>query len=269
MKTIKMIVVFVLCTITFKQLSAQQNTQWNGKQCSVVLTYDDALNVHLDNVVPALDSAGLKGTFYLIGESPAVKNRIPEWRAVAKHGHELGNHSLRHPCDGSVSGRSWITKENDLSKYTPDRAVNEILIANTLLQAIDGTTERTFAFPCGDTKIDTVSFYNKLEKDFVAARGVKEGMQPLESIDLKNVYCYFINGHSGNYMIDLVKKAIETKTLLVFLFHGVGGEHNLNVSLEAHRQLVQYLKQNENKIWIAPMVEVAKFIKTKQIISKK
>ena len=269
MKASKMIAVFAICTMIFKQSNAQQNTQWNGKQCAVVLTYDDALNVHLDNVIPALDSAGLKGTFYLIGESPAIKNRIPEWRAVAKNGHELGNHSLRHPCDGSVAGRSWITKENDLSKYTPDRAVNEILIANTLLQAIDGTTERTFAFPCGDTKIDTVSFYNKLEKDFVAARGVKEGMQQLESVDLKNVYCYFINGHSGNYMIDLVKKAMETHTLLVFLFHGVGGEHNLNVSLEAHSQLIQYLKQNENKIWIAPMVDVAKYIKTKQITPKK
>ena len=269
MKAIKVIILFVICTITVKRLHAQQNAQWNGKQCAVVLTYDDALNVHLDNVIPALDSAGLKGTFYLIGESPAIKNRIQEWRMVAKNGHELGNHSLRHPCDGSIAGRSWITKENDLSKYTPDRAVNEIVIANTLLKAIDSKTERTFAFPCGDTKIDTVSFYNKLEQEFVAARGVKEGMQPLESIDLKNVYCYFINGHSGNYMVDLVKKAMETHTLLVFLFHGVGGEHNLNVSLEAHRQLIQYLKQNENKIWIAPMVEVAKYVKTKQIISRK
>jgi hypothetical protein len=35
---------------------------WNHKQCAVVLTYDDAIDQDLDNVVPALDSLGLKGT---------------------------------------------------------------------------------------------------------------------------------------------------------------------------------------------------------------
>ena len=62
-------------------------------------------------------------------------------------------------------------------------------------------------------------------------------------------------------MINLVKKAIETHTLLVFLFHGVGGEHDFNVSLEAHSQLINFLKLQENDIWNATMVDVAKFIK--------
>jgi peptidoglycan-N-acetylglucosamine deacetylase len=65
-------------------------------------------------------------------------------------------------------------------------------------------------------------------------------------------------------MIALVKKAMQTHTLLVFLFHGVGGEHNLNVSLDAHSNLLHFLKQNEKNIWIAPMIEVAKFIKNKR-----
>jgi len=54
--------------------------------------------------------------------------------------------------------------------------------------------------------------------------------------------------------------------LLVFLFHGVGGEHSLNVSLEAHRQLILFLSQHRNEIWIAPMIDVAEYIiKQKQI----
>jgi hypothetical protein len=40
----------------------------------------------------------------------------------------------------------------------------------------------------------------------------------------------------------------------------VGGEHNINVSLEAHNQLVNFLKQNEKDIWIAPLAEIAKYI---------
>src|SRR5205807_2373822 len=83
---------------------AQDANMWNHKQCAVVLTYDDAINADLDNVLPALDSLGLKGTFYLIGSSPVVAARMQEWRQAALHGHELGNHSLFHPCDGSLAG---------------------------------------------------------------------------------------------------------------------------------------------------------------------
>jgi predicted esterase len=69
-----------------------------------------------------------------------------------------------------------------------------------------------------------------------------------------------INGQTGQQMIDLVKKATNEGALLVFLFHGVGGEHLLDVSLEAHRELLRYLKQNQNDLWTAPMIDVANYI---------
>jgi peptidoglycan/xylan/chitin deacetylase (PgdA/CDA1 family) len=243
-----------------------QNAQvWNNKQCAVVLTYDDAIDVDLDNVVPALDSLKLKGTFYLIGSSPVVNKRMNEWRLVAKHGHELGNHSIFHPCDGSLPGRSFIGPDNDLSRYTVSRAVSEIRVNNTLLKAIDGKDMRTFAFPCGDRKIGDVFFYDQLKKDFAGARGVSPGLQTIDKVDLDNIDCYAINGQSADYMIDLVKKAMQTHTLLVFLFHGVGGGHNLNVGLKEHSQLLHFIKQNEKNIWVAPMVDVAERIKEYQV----
>ena len=263
------VMLLLLASLIYQQSEAKNIDQWNGKQCAVVLTYDDALNVDLDNVIPCLDSAGIKGTFYLIGESQVISNRMSEWRLAAKHGHELGNHSLTHPCDGRLEGRSWVNPENDLSKYSVDRVIKEIRVTNTLLQAIDGKTERTFAFPCGDFKVDTVNYYRSLEHEFAGARGVQSGLQSLKTIDLNNINCFAINGQSGAYMIDLVKKAMDSHTLLVFLFHGVGGEHNINVSLEAHSQLIHYLKQHKNEIWIAPMVDVAKYVKEKQSPDKK
>lgn len=243
---------------------AQAPTTWNNKQCAVVLTYDDAINVDLDNVVPALDSAGLRGTFYLIGSSAVVARRLPEWRRAAARGHELGNHSLMHPCDGSRPGRGFVGPESDLSKYTVTRAVNEIRANNTLLAAIDGKSKRTFAYPCGDRQIGGVDFYEQLKPDFVAARGVMPGLQTAAQVDLTNVQCYSINGQDGNYLVDLVKQAQQAHTLLVFLFHGVGGGHGINVSLAAHRQLVRYLRAHQQDIWVAPMVEVAEKIKVSQ-----
>lgn len=260
----KSILLIILTFIIFKNTLAQQTKTWNNKECAVILTYDDALNVHLDNVIPTLDALSLKGTFYLIGGAAVVSNRIPEWRLAALHGHELGNHSLLHPCDGSLPGRSWVTSETDLNNYTLQRAVNEIRITNTLLKAIDGKTERTFAFPCGDILVENVSFYDDLKIDFVGARGTEPVLQGVDEINLDSINAFVIDGHTGDYMIDLVKKAIESNTLLVFLFHGVGGEHPINVSLEAHNELLQFLKQQEQYIWNAPLVDVANYVKENQ-----
>jgi sialate O-acetylesterase len=241
---------------------------WSGKQCAVVLTYDDAIDVDLDNALPALDSLKLRGTFYLIGSSPVLAKRMPEWRRAAQHGHELGNHALMHPCDGTLPGRGFVTPDNDLSKYTVRRAVTEIRATNTLLNAIDGKTARTFAYPCGDRQIGGVNFYDQLKTDFVAARGVTGSLPTAAQVQLDNVSCYSINGQSAAYMLDLVKKAQQTHTLLVFLFHGVGGGHLLNVDLAAHRQLLRYLKAHEKEIWVAPMVEVAERVRAVQASGK-
>jgi peptidoglycan/xylan/chitin deacetylase (PgdA/CDA1 family) len=243
---------------------AQTANTWNNKQCAVVLTYDDAIDVDLDNAIPALDSLKLRGTFYLIGSAPAVNKRLPEWRKAAQRGHELGNHALFHPCDGTLPGRGFVTPDNDLSKYTVSRAVGEIRANNTLLNAIDGKKVRTFAYPCGDRQIGGVNFYDQLKNDFVAARGVTGGLQTAAEVKLDNVDSYMINGQDAKYMIDLVKQAQQSHTLLVFLFHGVGGGHSLNVDLAAHRQLLRYLKAHEKDIYIAPMVEVAEKIKVAQ-----
>lgn len=261
---LKKVILPTLLLVSGLAAKAQNTPIWNNKQCAVVLTYDDAIDVDLDNVVPVLDSLKLKGTFYLIGSSPVISKRINEWRKAAKEGHELGNHALFHPCDGSLPGRSFVSPEHDLSKYSVARAVEEIRINNTLLKAIDGKDKRTFAYPCGDRQIGNVFFYEQLKNDFAGARGVSSGLQTAQHVALDNIDCYAINGQSADYMIDLVKKAQQSHTLLVFLFHGVGGGHNINVSLDAHSKLIHYLKANEKNIWIAPMVDVAEKIKAVQ-----
>lgn len=258
MKKTGLISLFVLFhALTF----AQNSTVWNGKTCAVALTYDDALQVHLDNVVPVLDSADLKATFYLSGYFPGFVNNIPRWKSVAANGHELANHTLFHPCAGDQPGREWVNPTYDLSKYTVQRMTDEIRMTNTLLNTLDGKTARTFAFPCGDTKIGEVDYYKSVADNFVAARGVRSGMKKINDINFADVGSYAINGQSGEQLIELVKQAQATNSVLVFLFHGVGGGHSLNVALAEHNKLVRYLKQNAADIWVAPFIEIAQYAK--------
>jgi sialate O-acetylesterase len=228
-----------------------------------LLTYDDAINEHLDNAVPVLDSLGLKATFYITAFSTSLQTRLNEWKNLAVKGYELGNHSLFHPCNGGA-GREWVSKQNDLRNFSVKRMENELRMTNLFLQALDGKTKRTFAYTCGDMKIDDSLFINGMKNDFVAARAVRNEMHKINEIDLYNVDCYLVNGETAAQMIEWVKKAVTTNSLLVILFHGVGGGNGLNVSIPAHREFLNYLKQNEKDIWITPMIDAAEYIKKYQ-----
>lgn len=261
--------VFVFCAAIFFGMTvlAQNNTPWRGKKAAVVITYDDGYNQQLDNAVPLLDSLGLKATFYISAYFPAVKDRTNDWKKVSANGHELGNHTLYHPCVGG-KGREWVSKDYDMNTYTVRRMTDEIRMANAFLETLDGKKKRTFAFTCGDMKVQDSFFINGMKNDFVAARAVRGEMHRINEIDLYNVDCYMVNNHTAEQMIDWVKKAVETNSLLVILFHGVGGGNSLDVSLPAHREFLQYLKQNEKDLWVTPMVEAAEYIKDWQARDK-
>jgi sialate O-acetylesterase len=101
-------------------------------------------------------------------------------------------------------------------------------------------------------------------REFVAARAVRAEMPTIDRVELFNLPSYAINGETGDKLIALVQQAIAKKAMLIFLFHGVGGEHSLNVSLEAHNKLLQFLKQHEKEIWVAPMIDVAEYVSSQQ-----
>lgn len=260
----RFITVILFSSLCLSGLRAQSVSGWQGRKCAVVLTYDDGLNIDLSNVVPVLDSMHFRGTFYISDHANKLPGQIDGWRKAAAEGHELANHTVYHPCLADIPGRSWVQPDRDMSRYTVKRINEEMRTMNTMLQAIDGRRERTFAYPCGDTKIHDTSYIDPMRKEFIAARGTKAEMLPVEKIDLYNIGCYGMNGQSGADMIALVKKAMASGTLLVFLFHGVGGEHDLNVSLQAHSELLHFLKENQKDIWIAPLLDVAKWIRSRQ-----
>src|SRR4051812_46956355 len=94
MKYLKILIV-LLAASSFTR--AQNVIKWpGGKKAAIALTYDDALASQLDIAIPQLNSAGLKGTFFLTGN--LGQSAIPRWQQASKTGHELGNHTVYHPC---------------------------------------------------------------------------------------------------------------------------------------------------------------------------
>lgn len=229
-------------------------TDWpNGAKAAVVLTYDDSLVSQLDHAVPALEAAGFRGTFFLSSVRPVD---VPRWRAVAATGHELGNHTIFHACAAS----SYPTDPRYTSEaYTAAGLLKEIEQQNALLTALDGRDRHGFATPCGQSLAGGVDYLEALRAaDLVTyVRGVFVTEQDLRAdvgaMDPMHVPARgFPEGVTGPELIEFARQAAAGGGMAVYLFHGVGGDH-LQVSIEAHRELLAWLAAHPGEVWVTTL----------------
>lgn len=236
----------------------------NGQKAAVSLSYDDALNSQLDYAIPTLNKYGLKGTFYLSLASDTIVKRLPEWRAAAKRGHELGNHTLFHQCSKSKPGRDWVSVHRDLDGLSVAQMKDQVVMANAMLYAIDGKRERTFTAPCIDKEAGGQNYIDAIKSEFVAIKLEGGGVTAdMNSLDPYGVGVDFPADVTGQHLIDIVKQAAAKGTMANFTFHGVGGDQ-LTTSAEAHAELVKYLADNKDIYWVDTFVNEMKYVKANQ-----
>jgi len=237
----------------------------NGARAAVSLAYDDALDSQLDHALPALDRHGLKGSFYLQLSNPSVARRMGEWRAAAQRGHELGNHSLFHQCSGSGADRAWVEAHRDLDTTTPEQMRDQVLLGNTMLEAIDGRRERTYTAPCGDMAAAKRPYLPALRTAFVAikAGGGDAVAASMSAVDPYAVAVAAPVNASGKELIELVKQAGARGTMVAFTFHGIGGDY-LGVSSQAHEELLRFLAQHRREYWTDTFLDIMKHVRQEQ-----
>ena len=236
----------------------------HGARAAVSLAYDDAVDSQLDNAIPALDRAGLKGSFYLTLANPSLMKRLDEWRAAAAHGHELGNHTVFHACSASAPGHEWVTPDLDLDTLSAARMVAQVRLANTMLHAIDGRTERTFTVPCGDVKAQGVDYVALVKPEFVAIKlGGGGVIADMDKLDPSAVPVTAPEGLTGEQLIAFVKQAAAKGTMMNFTFHGVGGDY-ITTSKQAHDELLAYLAAHRNLYWTDTFMNLMKYVKAQQ-----
>jgi peptidoglycan/xylan/chitin deacetylase (PgdA/CDA1 family) len=223
--------ILTLCLLITPQASvASDEFLWpQGAKGAVCLTYDDALDSHLDSAVPDLEAASLSGTFYVTGNSDSVRRRLDEWRDLARRGHELGNHSLFHPCVGGSSEqrREWVRPE---SPYVA-------ALGPLLSYARSGRDPFFTPEPDGRDEIVT----------------------DLRSLDLYRVPSRMVVDRSAEEMIAFVEQAVESGGLAVLMFHGIGGDY-LTVSRREHQRLLEFLDENRHRLWTNTFSNVLKHV---------
>lgn len=253
------------CAMPGALLAQPAHFTWpDGARAAVSLAYDDALDSHLDHAIPALDRHGFKGSFYLTLSAPPVQQRMEDWRAAARNGHELGNHSLFHQCAALLPGREWVAPGQALEATTAAQMQAQVRLANTMLQAIDGAHMRTFTVPCGDVMARDGDYVEALTGAFVAIKRSGEAVVPdMHALDPRAVPAWSPDGVSGAALIALVEEAGRRGTMLNLTFHGVGGDH-LAVSAEAHEQLLAHLAAHRDRYWTGTFLTLMQWVHAQQ-----
>lgn len=241
---------------------ALAQSQWpEGKRAAVVLTYDDSLDSQLDYAVPALAAARIKGTFFLSNVRAA---QVARWRRVATSGHELGNHSLFHPCRAAAyPSDPRYTAE----AYTPATMVREIVQQEALLTAIDGRTGHGYASPCGEEAAGGRPYLPALRASgavgYVRVTDESDAdlRRPPAEIDPWRIPAMsFPETATGADLIAAARKAEAGGGLLVIVFHGVGGDY-LQTSDAAHRALLGWLAAHRRTVWTPTLGEAVAWVR--------
>lgn len=232
----------------------------NGKRAAVSLSFDDGRSSQMDAGMPVLSALGLKVTFYVV--PGAIEKRQTAWRAAAQAGHEIGNHSLVHPCTGNFA---WSRKKA-LEDYTLARMDTELEQAGIDIKRITGVLPTTFAYPCGQTFVGrgatTTSYVPLIGKRFLVGRlWLGELANDPSFVDLSQVHGVSMDDKDLPALQPMLDGAVEQGRWLVLAGHDIGGlpgPYTTRVAfLEA---LAKYLDAPERGIWVAPVGTVAEWV---------
>ena len=256
-----LIILFILfpCKILLAQQGESTFAWPAGKQIAISLSFDDARASQVDVGTALLDQYGVKGTFYVVPNS--VKQRLGGWKKAVASGHEIGNHSLNHPCTGNFP---W-SRQKALEDYTIDEMRKELISANKGIKELLGVEAKVFAYPCGQTFIgraqSTKSYIPVVSELFLTGRGwLDEGPNDPRFCDFAQLTGMEMDGKDFDQILVLINNAKKTGAWLVLAGHEMGETGGQTTRLSMLKKLIEYAQNPANGIWIAPVGTVAKYI---------
>ncbi len=235
--------------------------RWPGEaRAAVSLTFDDARPSQVDAGTALFDRFDAKATFYVV--PAAVEQRTDGWRTLAAAGHEIGNHTLNHPCTGNFV---WA-RAKALEEYTLEKMRNEMVEANRRIEELLGVRPESFAYPCGQTfvgrGVDTRSYVPVVAQLFASGRGwLDEGPNDPVFADPAQITGMEMDGKDFEAVRALIERAKESGSWLVLAGHEIGERGQQTTRVDMLEKLLTFASDPSNEIWMAPVGTVTRYIK--------
>jgi len=255
--------VLLLSFIAFAQQPSTMFTWPDGKRAALSLSFDDARQSQVDVGVALLDKHKVKATFYVVPS--AVERRLEGWKKVVANGHEIGNHSLNHPCTGNFE---W-SRQKALEDYTIEKMRDELQQANRRIRELLGVTAESFAYPCGQTfvgrGVDTKSYVPLVATLFASGRTWQdETPNDPGFCDLAQATGVEMDGRDFEQILPILEKARETGQWVVLAGHEIGQGGQQTTRGAMLEKLMSYANDPANKFWISPVGTIAKYIRERR-----
>lgn len=240
---------------------AQHAFHWpRGYRAAVSLSFDDARTSQIDTGLPLFQRLGLKVTFFV--QPGGVEQRLAGWKRAVAEGHEIGNHTISHPCTGNYD----FSRENALENYDMRRIVGEIDGANAQIEKLLGVKPRVFAYPCGQkfvgAGIDVQSYVPLVAERFIVGRSyLSESPNDPTIVDLAQAMGTSFDDTDFAQMKTMVDEAARQGRWVIFVGHEIGQRGYQSTDTTALESLARYLKDPKNGIWVGTVGEIGSYIR--------
>jgi len=240
----------------------ERSFHWpENRRAAISLTFDDARQSQLDRGIPILDRYGVRATFYVSFKN--LDARLEDWQSVAENGHEIGNHSVSHPCSGNFT----FARGDPLEDYDLERMERDILQANDEIERRLGVRPRTFAYPCGQKFVGrgegVRSYVPVVAKHFLAGRGFCDETHnnpvvgdPAQAMGVDFDRATFERVQSQ------IAGTVRDGGWLVLAGHDVGDGGGQTVQADTLDALCRHAIDPANGLWIDTVAAVAGYIQS-------
>ncbi len=205
----------------------------------------------------------MKATFYIV--PPRAAKQLDGWKKTVASGHEIGNHSVKHPCSGNFA---W-SRPTALEDYTLEQMRTELLEANKQIEEMLGVKAEVFAYPCGGTfvgrGVDTKSYVPVVADLFLSGRlWLSEGPNSPDYCDFAQLTGVESDGKDFEQLLPMIEAARKSGQWLVLAGHDIGEGGRQTTRVAMLRQLMEYAQDPANGVWIAPVGTVGKYVQQKR-----
>jgi len=165
----------------------------------VVLTFDDGPNPSFTPIIArALEDYGVRAHFFMVASQ--AQNYPWIARRVANQGHGIANHSVTHPCMGSV------TQCKQMRRVDFNGGVREIVSAHRIIFDIVGRIDPIFRFPFGASTPEL--------RNFLQINQISEFFWNVDSGDWKN-------NQTNQDVLNRTMARLNSKQKGILLFHDI------------------------------------------------